>query len=128
MSKVEDLIADVAAARRERDEAIEEKEYAEHQLALLANEMVYEGNSVGWIYSKAKNYGDALLKAWDALKLTGVKCDGNTSVADAILIRGAKVAELVAAAECAYTMLGLVHDDHGKVGARLRAALDGVKP
>lgn len=75
---------DVAAARRERDEAIEEKEYAELELAYLANEMVYEGNSIGWIASKAKKYGDALHRAWTALTEAGGKCDGQTELAEAI--------------------------------------------
>jgi hypothetical protein len=44
----------------------------------------YQGNSVSWTCSKAKNYGDSLLKVWEALQAIGVPCDGNTHAADAI--------------------------------------------
>lgn len=67
------LIADRDAARRERDEEAEERERAELELAYLANEMIYEGNSIGWIASKAKNYGNALIEAWAALNDGGYR-------------------------------------------------------
>lgn len=43
-----------------------------------------QGNSVSWIYSKAKRYKDDLGKAWDALTSIGVRSDGQTHIADAI--------------------------------------------
>ena len=76
--------ADIAAARRERDEAIEERGRAHIELAYLANELMFNGNSIGWIASKADNYKKALGDAWDALIALGGKCDGNTILADAI--------------------------------------------
>ena len=84
LARIAELTADRDAARRERDEAIEAKESAELETAYLANEMVYEGNSIGWIASKAKNYGAALMDAWAAVKAIGGKCDGLTPLHEAI--------------------------------------------
>lgn len=84
MSSQPVALLDIEAARRERDEAREARERAELDLAYLANEMVYDGNSVGWIASKADKYKRALLEAWDAVKAVGGKCDGNTALATAI--------------------------------------------
>lgn len=83
-ARIAELTADRDAARRERDEAIQAKESAELEVAYLANEMVYEGNSIGWIASKAKNYGVALMAAWDGVKAIGGKCDGSTPLHEAI--------------------------------------------
>lgn len=84
LARIAELTADRDAARRERDEAIKAKESAELETAYLANEMVYEGNSIGWIASKAKNYGAALMDAWGAVKAIGGKCDGSTPLHEAI--------------------------------------------
>lgn len=84
MARIAELEADRDAARRERDDAIEEKEAAQLEVAYLANEMIYEGNSIGWIASKAKNYGAALGDAWSAVKAVGGVCDGATPLHVAI--------------------------------------------
>ena len=67
-------------------QAIEERDFALRQYHELANLMIYEGNSIGWWHSKAKNYGAALLDAWDALREAGVECDGATTVSQGIRI------------------------------------------
>jgi len=78
------LVADRDAARRERDEQAEELERAELELAYLANEMVFEGNSIGWIAMKARNYKDAISRAWDVLRASGSPPDGNTGLSEMI--------------------------------------------
>ena len=65
-------------------EAIEERDMMEQQYNDLANELIYEGNSVSWWHSKAKNYGNALTEAWKALYECGVVADGETTVAEGI--------------------------------------------
>lgn len=44
----------------------------------------YKGNSVGWWWSKAVNYRNALGDAWEALREAGIQSDGETDVAAAI--------------------------------------------
>lgn len=90
-STVAELRAKADAAERrvgelEADalELREELEESQRSYALLANESIYDGNSIGWIASKAKNYGDALLLAWGAVKEVGGTCDGNTPLHEAI--------------------------------------------
>lgn len=75
------------------EELVDRARDAEQELSLLANEMVYEGNSVSWWASKARNYGNALGVAWVALKGAGIEADGNTSVAQGIEKLAAKNAE-----------------------------------
>ena len=65
-------------------QAIEERDAALQACDDLANEMVYNGNSVGWWYSKAMAYRDAIDRSWDALKAAGITPDGKTDVATAI--------------------------------------------
>ena len=79
-------------------QAIEERDAAIGNLEALAQRLEYRGNSVSWWHSKAKSYGDALLESWDALKASGVKCDGKTSVADGIGKLNARLDALLAAA------------------------------
>jgi hypothetical protein len=57
--------------------------------------LYYKGNSVSWTHSKAKRYGDDLMKAWKALAEIGVHGDGETHIAD--VIRRLKVVDSVAA-------------------------------
>ena len=73
-------MADLDAIRQ----TIEERDNAIQRYHDLANQMIYEGNSIGWWHSKAKNYGAALLEAWDALREAGITCDGKTTVAEGI--------------------------------------------
>lgn len=68
----------------EVDDLREEVERLQYDYALLANESIYDGNSIGWIASKAKNCGRAILDAWGAVKEVGGKCDGNTPLHQAI--------------------------------------------
>lgn len=65
-------------------QAIEERDEALQACSDLANEMIYHGNSVGWWYSKATAYRNAIDECWKALHEAGIKADGKTSVADAI--------------------------------------------
>ena len=65
-------------------QAIEERDAALQACDDLANEMIYHGNSVGWWYSKAMAYRDAIDQSWDALKAAGITPDGKTDVATAI--------------------------------------------
>ena len=65
-------------------QSIEERGDAIQRYHDLASQMVYEGNSIQWGYFKSKNYGSALLEAWDALREAGIKCDGRTTVAEGI--------------------------------------------
>lgn len=94
MSTIVDLLRQVEALQREpdvrqpgeSDEAFDArvlKEQAEQDTWIGA--LRYQGNSVSWTCSKAKNYGNALLKSWDAMEKIGVPCNGNTHLADAIL-------------------------------------------
>lgn len=46
--------------------------------------LYYKGNSVSWTHSKAKRYGDDLMKAWKALAEIGIHGDGETHIADVI--------------------------------------------
>jgi hypothetical protein len=82
-------VADLDAIRQ----AIEERDAAKRDLELLASEMVYKGNSISWIHSKAENYKAALGRAWDALIEAGIPCDGQTDVAEGIRKLAAKVRE-----------------------------------
>ena len=74
----------ITALEGEVAELREELERAQRDYELLANESIYHGNSIGWIASKAKNYGDALLKAWEAVGDVGGTCDGKTPLHEAI--------------------------------------------
>ena len=74
-------------------QAIDERDAATGKLEALAQRLEYRGNSVSWWHSKATAYGDALIKSWDVLKAAGVKCDGETSVADGIARLTAEVKE-----------------------------------
>lgn len=65
-------------------QAIEERDAALQACEAMAKRMEYHGNSVGWWYIKARNYGDSLEEAWKALNEAGINQDGKTSVADAI--------------------------------------------
>lgn len=67
-------------------EAIEERDHFERSYHDLADSMIYEGNSISWIKSKADNYKAALGEAWKALGEAGIKCDGKISVAEGIKI------------------------------------------
>lgn len=73
-------MADLDAIRQ----AIEERDAAVRDTELLANEMVYKGNSVQWWHSKATAYKAALGKAWDALNAAGIHADGTFDVAEGI--------------------------------------------
>lgn len=66
---------------RERDEEIAD---LQQQLTDLADRMVYRGNSISWIHSKAENYKAALGRAWDALIAAGISPDGETDVAQGV--------------------------------------------
>lgn len=46
--------------------------------------LCHKGNSVCWTHSKAKRYGDDLMKAWSAMGTIGCHADGKTHLADAI--------------------------------------------
>lgn len=90
----------VELARQIRDEQhlpLSETETDEETVAREALEdewigvLEYKGNSVTWTHSKAKRYGDDLLKAWEALAEIGIHADGKTHIADAI--RRLKVVE-----------------------------------
>lgn len=69
----------------------EDKETDEQHLGRLALEnewiggLCYKGNSVSWSHSKSVNYGKELQRAWDELRKLGAHCDGNTTVAQAIV-------------------------------------------
>ena len=78
MKTTEELISDL----------IEQRDSAERKLNELSNEMIYEGNSVGYIYSKAKNYSNCIMRCWDVLHEYGIKSDGQTDVVEAIRILG----------------------------------------
>lgn len=65
-------------------QAIEERDAALQACDDLANQMIYHGNSVGWWYSKAMAYRDAIDRSWEALKDAGISTDGKTDVATAI--------------------------------------------
>lgn len=54
------------------------------ELKLLADEMVYRGNSVSFIYDKAQARGKAIDDVFAALKAHGVRSDGNTHVAELV--------------------------------------------
>ena len=71
-------------------QAIEERDSAVEDTHLLANEMVYMGNSVNHWWSKAKANGNALSRAWDALREAGINPDGEMEVSDAIRLLAKK--------------------------------------
>jgi hypothetical protein len=71
----------------------EERDALERQYHALAKEMIYEGNSVWYWYSKANAYKAAVASAWDALAEADVRPDGETNLAGLIrnLTGGKKV-------------------------------------
>lgn len=73
--------------------AIEERDEAAQRCDDLANTMIYKGNSVAYIYSKSRKYGDALIDALGALSEAGIVCDEKTSVTDGIRLLAAKLKE-----------------------------------
>lgn len=64
------------------DQPDEEPDYGfnDHAIGLL----VYKGNSVEWMHSKAEKYKAALGRAWDAMTEAGFPPDGKTELCDAI--------------------------------------------
>lgn len=74
-------------------QALEERDQAISDYHDLANNMVYQGNSVSYIYSKYKNCSSVISDCWDVLREFGVNPDGNTRVDDAIRILGNKIKE-----------------------------------
>jgi len=66
-------------------QAIEERDMAIEERDEIARNYIYKGNSIAWWHSKATDYRDALGRCWAALGELGVKCDGKTDVATAIL-------------------------------------------
>lgn len=73
-----------AAVLADRERWQEEIDAAEERYHLLAAELVYNGTSVQHWYSKAKAYGDAIMKCWDVLKQAGRPPDGKTPLNEAI--------------------------------------------
>lgn len=65
-------------------QAIEERDAMERAYHDLANEMVYEGNSVSWWRSKAMAYRNAVDDVWFALKDAGIHADGKKTCADGV--------------------------------------------
>jgi hypothetical protein len=95
-------------------QAIEERDQAIRDTELLAQQMVFHGNSVSWWYSKAIAYRDAIDEAWKALKAKGVFADGNTTVAQAIAGLAPPNAEQIRAEErerCAAYLRDNMRDD-----------------
>ena len=76
-------------------QAIEERDAALAERDQLANEMIYKGYSVGWWYSKATAYRDAIDECWKALNEAGIKADGETHVWDAIRKLAARPNDMV---------------------------------
>jgi hypothetical protein len=87
-NKVIGLVREIMAEQAKKWD--EEKETDEEHLGRLALEdewiggLYYKGNSISWSHSKSVNYGRELQKAWDELVKLGIRCDGNTTVAEAI--------------------------------------------
>lgn len=89
---------DLEAARRERDEMREERDRVVEEIRFLAEKMVYRGNSIEYIHSKAKNYGDALTRAWGAFsKVSGVRA--GTPLDEAIAAWGLDFTAMIEAVE-----------------------------
>ena len=82
--KLQDMLDAEWTLKQALEALIEENQRLEQAYHDLAREMVYEGNSISWIHSKARNYGNALSEAWHALNAKGVIADGNTTVAEGI--------------------------------------------
>jgi len=74
MKTTEELISDL----------IEERDYARAKLEQLSQEMIFRGNSVEWIYSKATNYKNAIGRCWDVLSEFGYGPDGYTDISEMI--------------------------------------------
>lgn len=68
------------------EELVDRTREAEEAYRQLAEEIIYEGNSVVWWYSKAQAYQEVLRRSWDALHEAGINSDGKIDVADAIRI------------------------------------------
>lgn len=68
----------------ELDRLREENARLAKNYQLLADEAVYEGNSISWTYRKAIKYRDALERAWSAMAEAGYPADGETELSDAI--------------------------------------------
>jgi hypothetical protein len=65
-------------------QAIEDLDVMERRYNDLAENMVYQGNSVSWWHSKAIAYRDAIGKVWDELRAAGIVCDGSKTCADGV--------------------------------------------
>lgn len=68
-----------SAPAREGVEA-HEAELQEAEIGALC----YRGNTVSFMYDKARAYGDALTETWDVLKEFGHHCDGATRLKDKV--------------------------------------------
>ncbi len=75
-------------------EAIEERDAMERNYHLLAQEMIYHGNSVQWWHSKANAYRTAIDNIWKELKLAGIYADGQKSAADGVRELAAAIRQL----------------------------------
>lgn len=65
-------------------QAIDDRDEMERKYHYLAQEMVYEGNSVAWWRSKAVAYRDAVDAVWRELRAAGVTADGKKTCADGV--------------------------------------------
>ena len=82
--KLQDMLDREMTLKEALEALIEENQRLKQAYYDLAENMVYEGNSIQWIHSKAQNYGNALSDAWQSLNAKGVVADGNTTVAQGI--------------------------------------------
>ena len=101
-AEVERLTARVAGLQGMLEDAQEDKKQAQQDLSDLADEMIYEGNSVGYIYTKMHCYGDQLRPAYDALRTLGwdgTACHDNSERAASIKTWAANLVARLAKAE-----------------------------
>lgn len=70
--KLKERDQDVRAFERAVINKVEDIDRMERELMFLANEMVYRGNSVSYIYDKAKCYGNQVMIAGNILSTHGL--------------------------------------------------------
>ena len=81
-------------AQKPSQDLIERCEYAESSLEALADEMIYNGNSVSWLYKKHQSDIAVIHDIWGVLRAAGIPPDGELHIITAIQLLAHQAQEL----------------------------------